>query len=300
MNTWTLIVCSVVLTVSSASVVPSNFIPIPPLPVGGNPPTLPPPTKLPTQTPVTKKTSTTKPTNPPTTPKPTFPSSTLPSSVAVPSQSTNCGLSVNVPGVQCNSAGTANTVVQQALASLQQQLTSARQQNQAQGTTVQSMITQLQTRQVAYINKISDLQNEVANLVKAFNTVCRRGPQSSTYAPTTAASVTVAAPTGVPSGVLQKAVQDVKDDLSKATQDFNNRVFNLSAIIHTNEQQEMLVKYFLFRLFDVRTCILDMHEYFFVFDDIKAKLKRVPLENVFRLSVILSSNLLKSMNYATF
>lgn len=253
MNTWTLIVCSVVLTVSSASVVPSNFIPIPPLPVGGNPPTLPPPTKLPTQTPVTKKPSTTKPTaakptNPPTTQKPTFPSSTLPSSVAVPSQSTNCGLSVNVPGVQCNSAGTANTVVQQALASLQQQLTSARQQNQAQGTTVQSMITQLQTRQVAYINKISDLQNEVANLVKAFNTVCRRGPQS-TYAPTTTASVTVATPAGVPSGVLQKAVQDVKDDLSKATQDFNNRVFNLSAIIHTNEQQEMLVKYFFFPFF---------------------------------------------------
>ena len=251
----TLVICAICFVVSAASNIPTGFVPLPPLPIANKPPS----TKRPTPAPTTKKPIFTKPATIPTRPTPTTtastlpsstrPSSTLPSSVFVPtsqpqpSGSANCGLNVNVPGVQCNNAGSTNNAVQQALTILQQELDKTRQQHQAQNTAVQSMISQLQNRQSSYINKISDLQNEVGNLVKAFNTVCQGRRPSSTTALPFVPSVTSPTSTGVSNAALQKAVQDVKNDVRTAVQNFNNRVFNLSAIIVSSEQQDIKVSY---------------------------------------------------------
>lgn len=237
MKRETVVICAILISVSAAANVPTGFIPLPPLPKA---------TSKPQPVPTTKKPTVTNPPFIPTTAKPKPPpSSRLPSSIAVPtslpqpSQSSNCGLNVNVPGVQCNTGSSTNSLVQQALTTLQQELDKTRQQHQAQNSAVQSIISQLQTRQVAYISKISDLQNEVANLVTAFNTVCQRRP-ASTIAPVF--STVTPSLNGPSNALLQKAVQDVKNDVSSAVQNFNNRVFNLSAIMHANEQQELKVR----------------------------------------------------------
>lgn len=227
----TLLICCLFGSFTSAAIIPTGFIPLPPLPVSN---------KKTTPIPTTKKPIITIATFPPTTPTPTTTPSTLPSSVAAPtsglppSQSSNCGLNVNIPGANCN-GGSSNSVVQQALVTLQQQLDKTRQQHQAQNTALQAMISQLQTRQIAYINKISDLQNEVANLVQAYNSLSR--PASTPKPLSTSAPLTP----GVSNSALQQALQAVRNDINRAVGDFNNRIFNLSAIMYSNEQQELQV-----------------------------------------------------------
>lgn len=219
MHTGILFVLTAVMAYSVAQVhvIPAGFIPLPPLPV--------------------------KTLKPKVTPKPTTTKALPPSSHLPPSQTAapttpkaKCGLNINIPSANCNGG---NNAVQQTLNTLKQELDRTRQQHQAQNVAVQSMITKLQTQQSSYITKISDLQNEVRNLVSAFNSLSGSQPIS------TSASLTVAPPvTGVPPTLFLQAVQNVRSDMNQAVIDFNNKVFNLSSLMQTNQLQELQVSHY--------------------------------------------------------
>lgn len=232
-----------VIPAAQVQVIPAGFIPLPPLPVKIVKPKV---TPKSTSAPITKKQTTTKaPFKPTLTSLP--PSSRLPQSSHLPPSHTavpttpnaNCGININIPSANCNGG---NTVVQQTLNTLKQELDRTRQQHQAQNAAVQTMITKLQTQQSGYITKISDLQNEVHNLVSAFNSLSGSRPIS------TSASLTTGAPpvTGVPSTFFLQALQNVRSDLNQAVTDFNNKVFNLSSLMQTNQQQEIQVSHYMF------------------------------------------------------
>lgn len=241
MRSIILITLTVLLPIVIASNVPSGFIPLPPLPVKTNQPVItqkPKPTKKPTMAPKPKPT--TKPTMPSTTTlKQTLaPSSRLPpsSTILLPTSKPNCGLNIKLPNTNCNSGG--NSAVQQTLSTLKQQLDKTRQQNQAQNTALQSMVTQLQTQQAGYLTKIADLQNEVRNLVTAFNSLSGQGPIST---PPTTVTSSGSSSSNNNNPFLQQAVQNVRQDLSTAVSTFNQEIFNLSSQLQSSTQQELKV-----------------------------------------------------------
>lgn len=249
MRSSVLFLFTAVVTYVTAQNIPSGFIPLPPLPVQlfpGKPTNKPKVTPKPTQAPITKKPvvtkGTPKPTQAPITKKPittkapfrftTTVPTLQPSSQKPVAQNTNCGLNINVPKANCQGG---NSAVQQSLDTLKKELDRTRQQQQSQNAAVQSLITKLQTQQSSYINKISDLQNEVRNLVLAFNSkqpISTAAPAAVTSAPQIP---------GVSSSLLQQAVQNVRTDMNSAVRDFNNKVFNLSSLMIADQQQEMKI-----------------------------------------------------------
>lgn len=246
MHSGVLFILSIfIIYVTAQNRIPAGFIPLPPLPVQtaiAQQASTSKVTPKPTLAPVTKKPTTKKAQFKPTTTKPSLPpSSGLPPSSRLPPSSTiqvatkkpACGMNINVPSANCNGA---NSAVQQTLNTLKQELDKTRQQHQAQNVAVQSMITKLQSQQSGYLTKISDLQNEVQNLVKAFNALSSSRPIS------TPASVTVRPTvTGVSNTFIQQAVQNVRNDMNQAVSDINNKVFNLSTVMLNNQQQESKV-----------------------------------------------------------
>ncbi|XP_045216183.2 early endosome antigen 1-like [Mercenaria mercenaria] len=241
MHSGILLFLTAVIAYVTAQNVPAGFIPLPPLPVQTAKPKV---TPKPTQAPITKKPIATKAPFKPTTMKPTLAPTTQQASsahqatsrqasIATPKPKPSCGLNINLPNTNCKGG---NSAVQQTLHTLKQELDRTRQQHQTQNAAVQAMITKLQTQQFGYVNKISDLQNEVRNLVTAFNSKCGSKPIS-TLAPPTAAPPA----TGGSSPLLQQAVQNVRQDLNQAVSDFNNKVFNLSSLMISDQQQEMKV-----------------------------------------------------------
>ena len=147
---------------------------------------------------------------------------------------TNCQFSFNVPNSNCKGG---NTAVQQALTAIKQQLDTTRKQHQAQNAAVQSMISQLKSQQASYVNKIADLQNEVQNLVAAFNSL---GSRTSGSSP---APVIFPTPTSTTGSVfaVQQAVKNVQTNLRDAVRDFDTKIFNLSLVLNDNQVQESKV-----------------------------------------------------------
>ena len=146
----------------------------------------------------------------------------------------NCQFSFNVPNSNCQGG---NSAVQQTLTSLRQQLAQTKQQHQAQTAAVQAQLSQLQSQQSSYVTKIADLQNEVQNLVAAFNSL-NSGRGLSTSAP-----VIVPTPTASSANTfaMQQAVQNVQSNLRDAVKDFDTKIFNLSLILNDNQIQESKV-----------------------------------------------------------
>ena len=96
------------------------------------------------------------------------------------------------------------------------------------------MITQLKSQQSSYVTKIADLQNEVQNLVAAFNS----RPFASTSKPGIGPVPTSS--TGNLIGI-QQSVQNVQTSLRDAVRDFDTKVFNLSIVLNGNQVQESKV-----------------------------------------------------------
>ncbi|KAL3866666.1 hypothetical protein ACJMK2_043948 [Sinanodonta woodiana] len=195
--------------------IPEGFVPIPPLPETQK-------TKhTPAQTADQVTLSTTQ--KPATTNEP----STTASGSSKPSSSSGCQYSFNVPNGGCSGNSPA---LQQMLDKVKQDLDSTKTQNMAQTSSMQLTIAQLQAQQHGYLLQISDLQNEVKNLVDAFNAVSGANPSSSPV-PTTASG-------GSDNAAFQQALQIVKDDLNRVVIDTNNKLFNLSLNIQARTIEE--------------------------------------------------------------
>lgn len=243
-----ILIFSAMVTLAIGGRVPDGFLPLPPLPVMYQVPTQPktptpvqpqtptaqqkhtPKTKVPPKTtaaPITKKPTTVKTNKPVVTKAPLTQPSTRTSAQ-------NCQFSFNVPNSNCKGG---NSAVQQTLTSLRQQLAQTKQQHQAQTAAVQAQLSQLQSQQSSYVTKIADLQNEVQNLVAAFNSL-NSGQGLSTSAP-----VIVPTPTASSANTfaMQQAVQNVQSNLRDAVKDFDTKIFNLSLILNDNQIQESKV-----------------------------------------------------------
>ncbi|KAK3583527.1 hypothetical protein CHS0354_026110 [Potamilus streckersoni] len=194
--------------------IPEGFVPIPPLPeMQKTKPT-------PKQSADKMTLSTTQ--NPAI---PIEPSTTAPGA-AKPSSSSGCQYSFNVPNGGCSGNSPA---LQQMLDKVKQDLDSTKAQSMAQTSSLQLTIAQLQAHQHGYLLQISDLQNEVKNLVAAFNAVSGPNPSSSPI-PTTSG--------GSDNAAFQQALQIVKDDLNRVVIDANNKLFNLSLNIQARTIEE--------------------------------------------------------------
>ena len=225
------------------SVIPSGFQPITPLPgqiIFGQPtqtqkpkPTQFKPTKPPKPT---KKPITTKPpATPPSTSAPTRPSTPVPT----PSPK-NCQYNINVPQANCNGG---NNAVQQTLNALKVQLDQTRQRSQAQNAALQAMISKLQGQQTGYLSRISDLQNEVRNLIYAFNALSNNQGVSSTVGPSTPPTTQTNSPNSIPNAALLQAIQNVRHDMGQTVNDFNNKLLNLTLQVQSNQLQDAKVRF---------------------------------------------------------
>ncbi|XP_033750411.1 uncharacterized protein LOC117334727 [Pecten maximus] len=128
----------------------------------------------------------------------------------LPSQTSSCKYEFTVPDTGACSMSSSN--LDKKVDQVKQDLDKTRLQYVAQNSVVQSTLAQVQSDTATYVSKVNDLTNQFQRLQQSVSTAPSGG----------------SAAAGGNSQYLNQLVHDTKDLLTKAVQDINNKIFNLT------------------------------------------------------------------------